>query len=71
MGFHNPNNQNHWGNNLAGSEWFNNQQNQQQFNYGNPNDINYGDLIGQQIIQLEPSPAKAKLDELRQRGEPF
>ena len=33
--------------------------------------MNIKEVIEQQIIQLEPSPAKAKLDELRQKGQKF
>lgn len=41
-----------WGNNMSGKNWVQNQQQQQQFNFGNINQMQIADILEQQIIQL-------------------
>lgn len=41
------------------------------FQPGQENNLDINDIIGKQIVFLEPSPSKQKLEELRESGEPF
>lgn len=60
-----------WGNNLDGQAWVSNQAQQHSFSFLNSQEVDIKNMLEKQIILLEPSPSKAKLDELRKKGQKF
>jgi len=69
LGFVTPNAT--WGNQLEGNKWVQFQQQNNNFSITNAEDFDVVKFLEQQITLIEPSPEKAKLEELRKKGQKF
>lgn len=74
LGIMNQNSQQAWGNSAEGAQWVEEQKKKQDFNIIDPRqqpNINVNDVIGEQVVFIEPSPAQQRLEQLKRTGQPF
>jgi len=72
MGFFNQQSEQNFGNNAEGQQWIEQQKKMNDYNIVNPNQQqNINNLMGEQIVFIEPSPAQQRLEELKRTGQPF